>query len=68
MRIQHFLFTAALTLFAVTANAQLDVVRFTVQDGISDATLKADIEKSTSTLLSALNLSVISLSIYKLTK
>lgn len=60
MRIKHFLFTAALALSAVTANAQLDVVRFNVQDGISDATLKANIEKSTSTLLSALNATVIS--------
>ena len=60
MRIQHLLFTAALTLCAVTAHAQLDVVRFTVQDGISDADLKANIEKSTSMLLSALNSTVIS--------
>ena len=60
MRIKHFLFTAALALFAVTANAQLDVVRFSIQDGISDANLKAGIEKSTSRLLSALNATVIS--------
>lgn len=59
MRIKHFLFTAALALSAVKANAQLDVVRFTVQDGISDATLKANIEKSTSMLLSSLNSTVI---------
>ena len=60
MRIKHFLFTAALALIAVSANAQLDVVRFSVQDGVSDATLKANIEKSTSKLLSALNSTVIS--------
>ena len=60
MRIQQLLLTSALALFAVTANAQLDVVRFSVQDGISDATLKSEIEKSTSKLLSALNSTVIS--------
>ena len=60
MRIKLFLFTAALALIAVSANAQLDVVRFSVQDGVSDATLKANIEKSTSKLLSALNSTVIS--------
>ena len=59
MRRHHFLFTAALALLTVTANAQLDVVRFNVQDGISDATLKAGIEQSASTLLSALNATVI---------
>ena len=60
MRIQHYLLWTALTLFTVTASAQLDVVRFSVQDGISDANLKTEIEKSTSTLLSALNSTVIS--------
>lgn len=59
MRIQHYLLTAALTLFAVTANAQLDVVRFTVSDGISDPATKSGIEKSASVMLSALNSTVI---------
>ena len=59
MRIKHFLLTAALAFLAVSANAQLDVVRFSVQDGVSDANLKANIEKSTSRLLSALNSTVI---------
>ena len=59
MKIQNFLITAALAIFTVTANAQLDVVRFSVQDGVSDATLKSGIEKSTSTLLSVLNSTVI---------
>ena len=59
MRIQHFLLTAALTFFTVAAHAQLDVVRFTVSDGISDAALKAGVEKSTSTMLSVLNNTVI---------
>ena len=60
MRIQQLLLTSALALFAVTANAQLDVVRFSIQDGISDTNLKSEIEKSTSRLLSVLNSTVIS--------
>ena len=60
MKIHQLLLSATLALFTVTAHAQLDVVRFTVQDGISDANLKAAIEKSTSTLLSVLNSTVIS--------
>ena len=59
MKIKQILFTAALTLIAVSANAQLDVVRFTVSDGISDDALKSGIEKSASTMLSALNSTVI---------
>ena len=60
MRILRTLFTAVLAITAMSASAQLDVVRFTVQDGVSDADLKSGIEKSTSTLLSALNSTVIS--------
>jgi hypothetical protein len=59
MRILRTIVWAAFALCTLTANAQLDVVRFTVQDGVSDATLKAGIEKSTSTLLSTLNATVI---------
>ena len=59
MRIQKLLLSAALAFFAVVANAQLDVVRFTVQDGISDPALKASVENSASVLLSTLNATVI---------
>ena len=59
MRIQKLLLSATLALFAVIANAQLDVVRFTVQDGISDPALKASVENSASVLLSTLNATVI---------
>lgn len=59
MRIQKFLLSATLAFFAVVANAQLDVVRFTVQDGISDPALKASVENSASVLLSTLNATVI---------
>ena len=59
MRIQKLLLTATLAFFAVFANAQLDVVRFTVQDGISDPALKASVENSASVLLSTLNATVI---------
>ena len=60
MRILRTIVWAALALCTVSANAQLDVVRFTIQDGVSDANLKAGIEKSASTLLSTLNATVIS--------
>ncbi|MBR5934953.1 MAG: nuclear transport factor 2 family protein [Bacteroidaceae bacterium] len=59
MRIQKLLLSATLAFFAVFANAQLDVVRFTVQDGISDPALKASVENSASVLLSTLNATVI---------
>ena len=56
MRVKRFL---AFAICAVSASAQLDVVRLTVEDGISDENLKANIEKSASTLLSSLNSTVI---------
>jgi len=59
MRIQKLLLSATLAFFAVVANAQLDVVRFTIQDGISDPALKASVENSASVLLSTLNATVI---------
>lgn len=59
MRIQKLFLSATLAFFAVFANAQLDVVRFTVQDGISDPALKASVENSASVLLSTLNATVI---------
>lgn len=59
MRISRTIIAAALLLCTATASAQLDVVRFTVSEGISDATLKAGIENSTSIMLSALNSTVI---------
>jgi len=59
MRILRTIIAAALLLCTVTASAQLDVVRFTVSDGISDAALKAGIEHSASLMLSTLNSTVI---------
>lgn len=59
MRISRTIIAAALLLCTVTAGAQLDVVRFTVSDGISDAALKAGIENSASLMLSTLNSTVI---------
>ena len=59
MRISRTIIAAALLLCTVTASAQLDVVRFTVSDGISDAALKAGIENSASLMLSTLNSTVI---------
>lgn len=59
MRIHKLLILAALAFCATAAHAQLDVVRFTIQDGISDPALKAGIEKSASVLLSTLNSTVI---------
>ena len=59
MRISRTIIAAALLLCTVKASAQLDVVRFTVSDGISDAALKAGIENSASLMLSTLNATVI---------
>ena len=60
MRILKTIITAVLAITAMSASAQLDVVRFTVQDGVSDAALNSGIEKSPSALRSALNSPVIS--------
>lgn len=59
MKILKSILTATFAICAVSASAQLDVVRLTVEDGISDENLKANIEKSASTLLSSLNSTVI---------
>ncbi|MBQ0095183.1 MAG: nuclear transport factor 2 family protein [Bacteroidetes bacterium] len=59
MKILKSILTAAFAICTVSASAQLDVVRLTVEDGISDENLKANIEKSASTLLSSLNSTVI---------
>ena len=59
MRVHKLLILAVLAFCATATHAQLDVVRFTIQDGISDPALKAGIEKSASVLLSTLNSTVI---------